>query len=402
MSIENSFTGSKPAFERDKITPINIQAHIDEARKYATTHEPLQTLQWFKNKVTNNGIWDYKQQNRNYVDFGNWHYGVIAKAIGIPESLVLSALSGTQNNHESKETAQILSAFKAYNDNYGDNTNLQFNNFSKNFRDFFDSIKENQNRNALTINSQLNDLQAMRFYQFLLNYKQALDDDMIFTNEQFMRYQTQLLKKIGDDEFISQKAREEIAKLSTEDLNLTAVMNLEPTLSKYVDNSAVLSTFSALLSQEQIRKSNEFSHELNLKNNEQAVKNYNDEIKNQERIREQERIQEQIKQDQEDFQKQKDYVKSKLSDIGTIFIKATMLLSISSPASAFQAMPLLKGKISDLENALDFANDFKALNPIMEALESLEKDVLSFANFQKVSSDFAQNSSQTLTNKPEE
>ncbi|MDA3055641.1 MULTISPECIES: hypothetical protein [unclassified Campylobacter] len=30
MSIENSFVGSKPIFEKDGVTPINIQAHIDE------------------------------------------------------------------------------------------------------------------------------------------------------------------------------------------------------------------------------------------------------------------------------------------------------------------------------------------------------------------------------------
>lgn len=34
MSIENSFVGQKPAFEKDGLTHVNIQAHIDEARNY--------------------------------------------------------------------------------------------------------------------------------------------------------------------------------------------------------------------------------------------------------------------------------------------------------------------------------------------------------------------------------
>lgn len=169
MSIENSFVGPKPTFEKDGITEVNVEAHINEARNYALTHNPLDILQWFKGKVSNKGDWDYKQQDRKYADFGNWHYGLVAKAIGIPESMALSGAGGAQissiigekygsfygfmaldyaygllsflggayvypNNgfgllDDPKDVAQILSGFKSYDDNYGDMTNPIFDSF---------------------------------------------------------------------------------------------------------------------------------------------------------------------------------------------------------------------------------------------------------------------------------
>ena len=55
MSIENNFVGPKPTFEKDGVTEVNVEAHINEARNYALTHNPLDILQWFKSKVSNYG-----------------------------------------------------------------------------------------------------------------------------------------------------------------------------------------------------------------------------------------------------------------------------------------------------------------------------------------------------------
>nr|MBP3724360.1 hypothetical protein [Campylobacter sp.] len=71
MGIENNFVGPKPTFEKDGITEVNIKAHINEARNYTLTHNPLDILQWFKGKVSNKGDWDHKQQDRKYADFKN-------------------------------------------------------------------------------------------------------------------------------------------------------------------------------------------------------------------------------------------------------------------------------------------------------------------------------------------
>jgi hypothetical protein len=44
---------------------------------------------WFRDQVTNNGPWDYKQKGAMYQDFGNFNYGATCKAFGFPESICL-------------------------------------------------------------------------------------------------------------------------------------------------------------------------------------------------------------------------------------------------------------------------------------------------------------------------
>ena len=85
---------------------VDVDANIAEAREYSKTHGPVDTLKWLRNKIGNGKEWDYKQldakeskkENRpnKYEDFGNWHYGVITKSLGIPESVALSAAGGAQ------------------------------------------------------------------------------------------------------------------------------------------------------------------------------------------------------------------------------------------------------------------------------------------------------------------
>ncbi|MBX3611908.1 MAG: hypothetical protein KF871_18595, partial [Hydrogenophaga sp.] len=67
---------------------VSVEQHIAEAQAYADSHTIAETYYWFYLKVRNKGEWDYKQQGKVYEEFGNWHYGVIGTALGIPEEIL--------------------------------------------------------------------------------------------------------------------------------------------------------------------------------------------------------------------------------------------------------------------------------------------------------------------------
>jgi hypothetical protein len=43
---------------------------------------------WFYDQVRNKGPWDYKQQGRQFADFGNFNYGASGLGFGFPSSLL--------------------------------------------------------------------------------------------------------------------------------------------------------------------------------------------------------------------------------------------------------------------------------------------------------------------------
>ena len=45
------------------------------------------SAQWLYNQVENKGPWDYKQIERKYEDFGNFHFGATASSFGLPSSV---------------------------------------------------------------------------------------------------------------------------------------------------------------------------------------------------------------------------------------------------------------------------------------------------------------------------
>ncbi len=47
------------------------------------------TYIWFYQMVRNHGPWDYKQGRAEYANFGNFHYGAVGAAAGIPEGILL-------------------------------------------------------------------------------------------------------------------------------------------------------------------------------------------------------------------------------------------------------------------------------------------------------------------------
>lgn len=52
---------------------------------------------WFYNMVRNGGPWDYKQKGRQYQDFGNFNFGAVGYAIGIPEDVLLRGAGWAQS-----------------------------------------------------------------------------------------------------------------------------------------------------------------------------------------------------------------------------------------------------------------------------------------------------------------
>jgi RHS repeat-associated protein len=69
----------------------DIRANIAEAGTHgpASVFNPvkevvdLKNMNWFYNQVRNKGPWDYKQQGRQYQDFGNFNFGATGLATGL-------------------------------------------------------------------------------------------------------------------------------------------------------------------------------------------------------------------------------------------------------------------------------------------------------------------------------
>ncbi|MBV8044851.1 polymorphic toxin type 44 domain-containing protein [Pluralibacter sp.] len=56
------------------------------------------TYAWFYQQVRLHGPWDYKTQiDRKYADFGNFNYGAVGTAAGIPEQILLRAAGWAQS-----------------------------------------------------------------------------------------------------------------------------------------------------------------------------------------------------------------------------------------------------------------------------------------------------------------
>lgn len=75
---------------------VSIEKNIGMAQSFADTHSISETYYWFYLKVRNRGEWDFKQQGRDYEEFGNWHFGVIGAALGIPDQVLLRMAGAAQ------------------------------------------------------------------------------------------------------------------------------------------------------------------------------------------------------------------------------------------------------------------------------------------------------------------
>jgi hypothetical protein len=72
--------------------------HVDLLENIYEAKAHYLNLPWFNDKVNYGGPWDYKTLDKNgkYEDFGNFHYGVVGKALGVPNSLLFRAAGAAQ------------------------------------------------------------------------------------------------------------------------------------------------------------------------------------------------------------------------------------------------------------------------------------------------------------------
>ncbi|EPH0092009.1 polymorphic toxin type 44 domain-containing protein [Pluralibacter gergoviae] len=81
------------------------------------------TYAWFYYKVKNHGLWDYKQHHPELQNFGNFHYGAIGFAAGIPEKILLMGAGFAQ---EHAGTSQIMWGHWYQQPPFGDDPHDQF------------------------------------------------------------------------------------------------------------------------------------------------------------------------------------------------------------------------------------------------------------------------------------
>ncbi|MCI4031617.1 polymorphic toxin type 44 domain-containing protein [Dickeya dianthicola] len=75
---------------------VSVDANMSYLRrKYGRIVGPLDYYDFYK-LVRNKGSWDFKQKGRKYENFGNFHYGAVGYAAGIPENILLRAAGCAQ------------------------------------------------------------------------------------------------------------------------------------------------------------------------------------------------------------------------------------------------------------------------------------------------------------------
>ncbi|WP_459873761.1 polymorphic toxin type 44 domain-containing protein, partial [Endothiovibrio diazotrophicus] len=67
------------------VPPSNIPAGASVSQNVQDARN-MSYSQWY-NAVRNGGKWDYKQQGRQYEQFGNYNFGATARAVGIPGNI---------------------------------------------------------------------------------------------------------------------------------------------------------------------------------------------------------------------------------------------------------------------------------------------------------------------------
>ena len=71
---------------------VSVAQNVQEAQAYAASHSFTETLSWAKAKMGGGGDWDYRLigekqglSNTDMEDIGNFNYGAVGTAIGMPE-----------------------------------------------------------------------------------------------------------------------------------------------------------------------------------------------------------------------------------------------------------------------------------------------------------------------------
>jgi hypothetical protein len=74
------------------IPPAPPDANVDNNMRAASQHSPF----WLLGMVPNRRPWDYKQQGRKYEAFGNFDYGAVTGASGLPDAVSLRGAGWAQ------------------------------------------------------------------------------------------------------------------------------------------------------------------------------------------------------------------------------------------------------------------------------------------------------------------
>jgi hypothetical protein len=75
----------------------SVEMNIRLAKSHTGVVRGPADIFWFYNMVRNGGEWDYKQRGRQYQDFGNFNYGAVGYAIGMPGNVLLRVAGWAQS-----------------------------------------------------------------------------------------------------------------------------------------------------------------------------------------------------------------------------------------------------------------------------------------------------------------
>lgn len=85
---------------------LSVQAALNVAGT-ATRMDPTgAVILWFLNQVKPGGAWDYKLQGSQYEDFGNFNFGAVGAALGIPLDTLLRGAGLVQVLTDGRRTIQ--------------------------------------------------------------------------------------------------------------------------------------------------------------------------------------------------------------------------------------------------------------------------------------------------------
>lgn len=102
---------------------VDVVSHMVIARFHGGAS--LMTYVWFYQMVRNHGPWDFKQGRAQYANFGNFHFGAVGAAAGIPDGVLLQGagaaqiLAGTSNPVEFAKYRMPLHMVMTRLTNYG-------------------------------------------------------------------------------------------------------------------------------------------------------------------------------------------------------------------------------------------------------------------------------------------
>jgi hypothetical protein len=68
---------------------VSVELNMANARARCGRFANAATYNWFYQTVRHGGPMDYKQRGYAFQDFGNFNYGAVGYAIGIPEEILL-------------------------------------------------------------------------------------------------------------------------------------------------------------------------------------------------------------------------------------------------------------------------------------------------------------------------